>query len=140
MSFRGGRITFVLRPALIFFLIVFAAAAFAEPNPSGADQNSELPQLYTRGMTEFQGGDYAKAAVDLEALIAKAEFTPQLEPAFFTLGSAHFNAGEYNKDGAAFKKYLEKFPNRAHASEAAFALAQSSLLAKNYPDAAAQFA
>jgi TolA-binding protein len=139
MSFRGGGIVSVLGCIVIFVLI--AAPAFAQQSPAGsADQNSELPQLYTRGMAEFQAGDYAKAASDLEALIAKAEFTPQLEPAFFTVGSAYFNAGDYSKAAGAFKKYQEKFPNGAHASEVAFAMAQSSLLAKNYPDAVAQFA
>ena len=97
-------------------------------------------QLYPRGMAEFQAGDYAKAAADLEALLAKAEFTPQLEPAFFTLGSAYFNAGDYKKAVAAFKNYQTKFPNGAHSAEVAFAIAQSSLLGKNYAEAAAEFA
>jgi len=40
-------------------------------------------------MSEFQNGDYARAASDLEGLSAKAEFAPTLEPVFFTLGSAY---------------------------------------------------
>jgi hypothetical protein len=35
-------------------------------------------------MSEFQNGDYARAASDLEGLIAKAEFAPTLEPVFYT--------------------------------------------------------
>src|SRR5574337_15692 len=91
-------------------------------------------------MSEFQSGDYAKAAADLEALLAKADFTPQLEPAFFTLGSAYFNAADYKKAVSAFKNYLAKFPGGAHAAQSAFAIAQSSLLAKNYSEAASEFA
>jgi TolA-binding protein len=139
MSLSAGRLLVAVR----LFIVLFPSAgvALAQQNSGGtAEQNSELPQLYARGMAEFQGGDYARAAADLEALVAKAELTPQLEPAFFTVGSAYFNTGDYNKAAAAFKNYQAKFPNGAHASEVAFAIAQSSLFAKNYADAAAQFA
>jgi len=44
-------------------------------------------------MSEFQNGDYARAASDLEGLSAKAEFAPTLEPVFFTLGSAYLWSG-----------------------------------------------
>ena len=91
-------------------------------------------------MSEFQAGDYAAAAADLEAMLLKAEFAPQLEPAFFTVGSAYFNAGNYPKAIAAFKTYQTKFPNGPHASDVGFAIAQASLLGKNYADAANQFA
>lgn len=138
MSLRAGR--FVNAAGLVLVSVLSAGATFAQQSSSSsAEQDSELPQIYARGMAEFQAGDYARAA-DLEALVAKAEFTPQLEPAFFTVGSSHFNAGDYNKAVAAFKNYQTKFPNGAHASEVAFAIAQSSLLAKNYGDAVTQFA
>jgi TolA-binding protein len=136
MSLRAGRI---VAASGLYCVLLLGAVARAQQD-SSADQNSELPQLYARGMAEFQAGDYIKAAADLEALIAKAEATPQLEPAFFTLGSAYFNAADYNKAVTAFKNYQKKFPNGGHASDVAFAIAQSSLLAKNYADAAAQFA
>jgi hypothetical protein len=42
----------------------------------GASTESDLAALYSRGMSEFQNGDYARAASDLEALVAKAEFAP----------------------------------------------------------------
>jgi hypothetical protein len=44
-------------------------------------------------MSEFQNGDYARAAGDLEGLIAKAEFAPTHEPVFYTLGSAYSWSG-----------------------------------------------
>jgi len=55
--------------------------------------NRTLAALYSRGMSEFQNGDYARAASDLEGLSAKAEFAPTLEPVFFTLGSAYLWSG-----------------------------------------------
>src|ERR1700726_4472846 len=141
MLLAAVRFALAFRVAVLFILIDAGAVLFAQQGSPAAEQkDSELPQLYAQGMAEFQAGDYAKAAADLEALIAKAELTPQLEPAFFTLGSAYFNAGDYNKAVAAFKNYQAKFPNGAHAGDVAFAMAQSSLLAKNYSDAAAQFA
>ncbi|HEY0369074.1 MAG TPA: tetratricopeptide repeat protein, partial [Chthoniobacterales bacterium] len=118
-------------------LALFFAAlglCFAQQGEQG-----DLAQTYARGMAAFQAGDYPRAASELEALINKAEFTPQLEPAFYTVGSAYFNAGDYKKAIAAFKNYQGKFPQGPHASDAAFALAQSNLLAKNYTDAATQF-
>ena len=68
-------------------------------------------------MAEFQAGNYAKAATDLEALVARVEVTPQLEPVFYTIGSAYFNAGDYPKAIAAFKNYQAKFPKGPHAGE-----------------------
>src|SRR5207244_13162680 len=67
-----------------------------------ASTESDLAALYSRGMSEFQNGDYARGASDLEALIAKAEFAPTLEPVFYTLGSAYFNVGDYRKAVTAF--------------------------------------
>ncbi len=100
----------------------------------------ELSALYTRGMAEFQSGDFAKAAADLESLSLKAEPTPQLEPVFYTLGSAWFNTGDYKKAIAAFQNYQKKFPKGAHLPEASFAIAQCNLSLKNYTDAASGFA
>ena len=91
-------------------------------------------------MAAFQGGNYPLAASTLETLLNKAEFSPQLEPAYFTLGSAWFNVPDYKKAIAAFKAYQAKFPNGSHAGEVAYASAQANLLSKNYSDAAAQFA
>jgi len=56
------------------------SGAISAARPGGA---SDMAQLYSQGMSEFQSGDYAKAAADLDALLVKAEFSPQLEPAFF---------------------------------------------------------
>ena len=91
-------------------------------------------------MAEFQAGNYAKAATQLEALVARVEVTPQVEPIFYTIGSACFNAGDYPKAIAAFRNYQAKFPKGPHAGSVAFAIAQSNLLNKNFKDAAAQMA
>ncbi len=91
-------------------------------------------------MADFQAGNYAKAASALEALVARVEVTPQVEPIFYTIGSAWFNAGDYPKAIAAFKNYQAKFPRGPHAGGAAFAIAQSNLLSKNFKEAAAQMA
>lgn len=128
----------ISRRAIIAFLAA-AACAFAQQNPSASGGASDLAQLYAQGMTAFQSGDYAKAAADLQAMLAKAEFTPQLEPAFFTLGSAYFNAADYTKAIAAFKNYQAKFPNGPHAAEVGYGIGQSNLMTKNYAEAAAQF-
>ena len=121
-----------------------ACVAFTCSTPALRAQQSgeggELAQQYQQAMAAFQAGDYAKAATELEALVNKAEFSPQMEPIFYTIGSAYFNANDYKKATAAFKKYQEKFPQGAHASDAAFAIAQCSLLTKDYNSAAAQFA
>src|SRR5690349_6411923 len=91
-------------------LFLLGGAGHAQQPPAGSD-GAELAQIYAQGMTAFQAGDYARAASSLEALINKAEFSPQLVPAFFSLGSAYFNAGDYKKAIAAFKNYQTKFPN-----------------------------
>jgi TolA-binding protein len=127
-------------PMSLLALFTVASAVAQQSQPSASENPPELAQLYNQGMAEFQAGDYAKAAADLDAMLLKAEFTPQLEPAFFTVGSAYFNAGNYPKAIAAFKTYQAKFPNGPHARDVAFAAAQASLLGKNYADAAGQFA
>ncbi|MGI8438427.1 MAG: tetratricopeptide repeat protein, partial [Chthoniobacterales bacterium] len=95
---------------------------------------------YGQAMSDFQAGDYQKAAAALEALVARVGFSPPLEPIYYTIGSAYFNAAYYNKAIAAFKVYQTKFPQGPHAGGVAFAIAQSNLLAKNYVLAAAQMA
>ncbi len=115
-------------------VIGLARAQQAAPEAAG-----DLPQLYAQGMAAFQSGEYARAASELEAVIARAEFSPQLEPVFYTIGSAYFNAGDYKKAAAAFKTYQAKFSAGPRAAEAAFAIAQCSLLSKNYADAATLF-
>src|SRR4051812_35588293 len=117
--------------------LIAVATARAQQGAAGSD-GSELAQLYSQGMAAFQAGDYAKAAADLEALINKAEFSPQLEPAFFSIGTAYFNAADYKKAITAFKNYQTKFPNGPHLSEAIYGTAQSNLLTKNYAEAASQ--
>ena len=108
----------------------------AQQAPAAA---GDLPQLYAQGMAAFQSGDFAKAAADLEAMVTKAEFSPQLEPVFYTVGSAYFNAGNYPKAIAAFKTYQVKFPAGPHANDALFGIAQATLAGKNYGEAATQF-
>lgn len=100
----------------------------------------DLASAYSQAMADFQAGDYQKAATSLEALVARVEFSPQLEPIYYTIGSAYFNAANYNKAIAAFKVYQTKFPKGPHAGGVAFAIAQSNLLAKNYALAASQMA
>ncbi|MDB6146711.1 MAG: outer membrane protein assembly factor BamD, BamD/ComL family, partial [Spartobacteria bacterium] len=114
-------------------------SAFAQQQATSNSAGAELAQLYSQGLAEFQAGDFNKAATDLEALLAKAEFSPQLEPAFFSLGSAYFNGGDYKKAIGAFKNYQTKFPNGPHAADALFGMAQSNLQTKNYAEAASQF-
>ena len=111
-----------MRAAAALACVVFACSG--DPLRAQSGTGGELAQQYQQGMAAFQGGDFIKAAADLEALVSRAEFSPQLEPIFYTIGSAYFNAGDYKKAAAAFKKYQEKFPQGPHASDAAFAVAQ----------------
>ncbi len=118
--------------ALFLFALVDSALA-QEANP-------DLATAYGQAMAEFQAGKYAKAATQLEALVARVEVSPQVEPIFYTIGSAYFNAADYPKAITAFKVYQAKFPKGPHAGGAAFAIAQSNLLSKNFKEAAAQMA
>ena len=138
MLFRVRGCISSTRHTIVIFLALTATtlAQQAAPAAGGA---SDLAQLYAQGMSEFQAGDYAKAAADLDALLVKAEFSPQLEPAFFTVGSAYFNVPDHKKAIAAFKNYLAKFPNGPHAAEVSYAIGQAQLLSKNYSEAVAQF-
>jgi TolA-binding protein len=129
----------VIRRITLLLLLWPASSAPAQDTGSSPGGAAELAQLYSQGMAEFQAGDYAKAATDLESLLAKAEFNPQMEPAFFSLGSAYFNAGDYRKAITAFKNYQTKFPRGPHASDATFGMAQANLMTKNYGEAASLF-
>ncbi|HEY1583514.1 MAG TPA: tetratricopeptide repeat protein, partial [Chthoniobacterales bacterium] len=130
--------TGIVRPAPIF-LAAFLFFAFAA-SLTAQEANPDLATAYGQAMAEFQAGNYSKAANDLEALTARLEATPQVEPIYYTAGSAWFNAGDYTKAIAAFKNYLAKFPKGPHAGSAAFAIAQSNLLSKNFKEAAAEMA
>ena len=138
MLFRESRVVFANRYTILAFLLLATGLTAQQPPP--ASSGGDLPQLYAQGMAAFQAGDYIKAAAELETLLTKAEFSPQLEPAFFTLGSSYFNSANYKKAATAFKNYLTKFPNGPHAAEVAFGMAQAGLLDKSYADAVTQFA
>src|SRR5574338_299482 len=95
--------------AIMVVLLAIATPAFADTG------ETDLATAYSQAMAEFQAGNFAKAATDLEALVARVEVTPQVEPIFYTIGSAYFNAGDYPKAIAAFKNYQAKFPRGPHA-------------------------
>ena len=114
-------------------IVAFALPARSEDAP-------DLAAAYGAAMAEFQAGNFAKAATELEALVARVEVSPQVEPIFYTIGCAYFNAEDYPKAITAFRNYQRKFPKGAHAAGVAFAIAQSNLLSKNFKDAAAQMA
>src|SRR5438067_2858038 len=92
-------------------------------------------------MTAFASGDYQTAAKNLESLISQVaqDTAPQLEPIYFTLGAAYYNLGDYPKAIETLKKFLQKFPKSAKVNEAAFSLAQATVLSKDYEGAAAIF-
>ncbi|MEO8439283.1 MAG: tetratricopeptide repeat protein, partial [Spartobacteria bacterium] len=136
----GGMWEFVrqtIAPALALVFLLLTIPAGAQEPASG---QPDLASAYGQAMAEFQTGNYAKAASALESLVARVAVTPQVEPIFYTIGSAYFNAGDYPKAIAAFKNYRAKFPQGPHAGGAAFAIAQSNLLSKNFKEAAAQMA
>ena len=95
--------------------------AVADAKAQQPSAESDLAGIYSRGMSEFQKGDYVHAANDLEALVAKAEFAPTLEPVFYSLGCAYFNAADYGKAVIAFQNYQKTFPTGPHLNEALFA-------------------
>ncbi len=128
----------LVRHAQLVFALLFAVGTCT--TAPAQEAAPDLASAYEQAMAEFQAGNYVKAAAALEALVARVEITPQVEPIFYTIGSAYFNAGDYPKAIAAFKNYQAKFPKGAHAGGAAFAIAQSNLLSKNYKEAAAQMA
>ncbi len=128
----------LVRHAQLFFALLFVVATCVRSQAQEAPP--DLATAYAGAMAEFQAGNYVKAAAALEALVARVDVTPQVEPIFYTIGSAYFNAGDYPKAIAAFKNYQAKFPKGAHAGGAAFAIAQSNFLSKNYKESAAQMA
>jgi TolA-binding protein len=125
------------RRTRIFSATLCSVCAFAT---ASGQENRDLATAHRQAMSEFQAGNYAKAATDLEALVARVAVTPQVEPIFYTIGSAYFNAGDYPKAIVAFRDYQSKFPKGQHTSLASFAIAQSNLFSKNFKDAAAQMA
>jgi TolA-binding protein len=127
----------LVRRARIFSAALCSVGTIA--TAPGQD-NRDLATAHSQAMAEFQAGNYAKAAKDLEALVARVAVTPQVEPIFYTIGSAYFNAADYLKAIAAFKNYQAKFPKGRYAGSASFAIAQSNLLSRNFKDAAAQMA
>ncbi len=126
------RLTSALTTALV--LLLFARTAPAE------DLTADLATAYRQAMAQFQAGNHAQAATQLEALVARVEVTPRVEAIFYTIGCAWFNTADYPRAIAAFRNYQAKFPKGPHAGSVAFAIAQSNLLNKNFKEAAAQMA
>ena len=88
------------RAPFLFGALLFLGLTVCVP---AQDANPNLATAYSHAMAEFQAGNYAKAANDLEAFVARVEVSPQVEPIFYTIGSASFNAGDYTKAIVAFK-------------------------------------
>lgn len=142
MSLRACRIAAFACSAL-FVLSGLTISVRAQQQQQAAGTSSgtaELAALYQQGMNEFGAGNYAKAAADLDLLLTKTDFSPQLEPAFFTVGSAYFNVPDYKKAIERFKTYLTKFPNGSRAGEVNYAIGQALLQSNEFGNAAAQFA
>lgn len=122
----------------------FLLATLALLNPvildAAENASGDLQTVYEQAMTEFQAGNYANAATQLEALAARVEASPEAEAIFYSSGCAWFNAGDHSKAITAFKNYQARFPKGAHAGAVAFAIAQSNLQSKNYEEAGAQLA
>src|SRR5690242_4245611 len=95
--------------SIMLVLLAIAAPAFAEAS------ETDLANAYSQAMAEFQAGNYAKAATDLEALVTRVEVSPRVEPIFYTIGCAWFNAADYPKAIAAFRNYQGKYATGPHA-------------------------
>ena len=77
---------FVRRERLIGATILLVGIAAASRAQKAAPP--DLEAAYNQAMMEFQSSNYAKAATELEALVARVEVTLQFEPIFYTIGSA----------------------------------------------------
>lgn len=136
---------FVRRAAVALAIAFSVAPSMAQdqaPAPLAQDMSVqyELTKELGIAMSAFQAGDYATAAAKLEGIIAKAGEGAQLESIYFTLGASYFNLGQYDKAVETLKTLQSKYPKGAHLADATFSIAQASLFAKNFDEAAAQFA
>jgi len=118
---------------------VLAAGCLAVCPLSAQEPGPDLATLYNTGIQAFGTGDWAGSITALEALLARAEITPQIEPAYFTLGAAYFNAQQFDKAISAFRNYQEKFPKGVQVDRSRFALANAHIGAKQYDAARAIF-
>ena len=85
----------VVRQICLFAVCLAVLATPTLSRAQSAPPAADLSAVYNQAMAKFQAGDYSAAAADLEALVGRVEFSPQLEPIYYTIGSAYFNAANY---------------------------------------------
>ena len=109
--------------------------------PPAPRQQSGSATAYSQAMAEFQAGDFAKAATDLEALRRARRSHARKSSRFFTRSAPLISMPAITRRRSPRSKIIRRnFRKGAHAGDAAFAIAQSKLLSKNYKEAAAQMA
>src|SRR5690606_26863843 len=117
-------------------VLVFALGCLLFTGAS-AQTGGSLEQLFNEGATAYAKGDYAGTISRFSEIIAKAKPGPALEPVYYTIANAKLRQGDNDGAIAAFRLYLQYYPNGAQLNDARAGLTRALINARQVPEALA---
>ncbi len=89
-----------------------------------AASSAQAPEVYSKAMAAFAGGDFVGALVGLREMLTLGGDGAGMESVHFSIAAAEFNLGDMVRAGGAFERYIKLYPAGTKLAEAQNALAQ----------------
>ncbi|MBW8782254.1 MAG: tetratricopeptide repeat protein, partial [Verrucomicrobia bacterium] len=109
----------------------------AAQTPPAATTVSALDTLFKKGADSYNSGNYDSAIEAFNTILQQAKAGPALEPIYFTIAAAKLRKGDNDGAIAAFRQYLQLYPNGSQINDARAGLTKALIGAKRMPEALA---
>jgi TolA-binding protein len=113
-------------PALVLAVLAQIAGA----------QEETPDELFQKGLSHFNTGDYADAARSFSTLVDRfgneRSLTNQLESVFYALGCSYYNLGTFPEAVRTLEEYLKRYPKARFSDEVLFRLGAAQQSAEDY--------
>ncbi len=130
--------------ALLLTACTTSPASPPDPTPTPAAEQPEATPTFSSnpfqdGLNARRNGDYARAAVAFQYVLASNP-TPELaSDALFRLAEAHYLKKDYARAIDAFNAFLRQYPNHARAVSLHYFLADAYRAQKDWSNALAEY-
>jgi TolA-binding protein len=96
-----------------------------------------LNDIFKEGAEAYNRGDYDTSITDFEKILKLAKPGPVLEPIYYSLATAKLKKGDNDGAIAAFRVYLQTYPNGSQINDARAGMTKALIAAKRMPEALA---
>lgn len=119
---------------------MFACASLALGTLPAQTPPVSLDALFKQGADAYNRGDYATSITQFEQVLKLAKPGPALETIYYSLAMARLNKGDHDGAIAAFRLYLQMYPNGSQINDARAGMTKALIGAKRIPEAVAAIA